>query len=155
MNEKATKKFMLAAFVGSAMLAALAGCQTEACQRGCGFHFEVLKPPTITVATPVLVQGGSSLVGAHPIGTVAGPVVQGEYQHAPAAPAVPVVPRQPTPATQPAFQRMQPIMVPAAPPAPRRAPANNCMNPCAAAEPEKPGSLVLFTRKRSGFPSLL
>lgn len=71
------------------------GCSLPGDKARCGFHFEVIKPPTINTESPVLVQTGQPIVGAHPMGTVSGPVQEGQFLHGPAqpTPTVPVPPR--------------------------------------------------------------
>lgn len=70
----------------------LAGCALPGDKATCGFHVELIKPPTINTESPVLVQTGTPIVGAHPMGTVSGPVQEGQYLHGPAAPPMPAAP---------------------------------------------------------------
>ena len=107
---------------------AAAGCSSPSCVTSTGWRFEVMKPPTISVSTPILVQGGSSMVSAHPIGTVAGPVTDGQFTQGPAltpsivttqAP-VRVTPRMVQPAGCTPSQPAEKI------PPPRMAPAPHC-----------------------------
>jgi len=76
-----------------AVVLSLTGCMsTRRDCASCGWHFEILKPPTLTIQTPVLVQGGQSVLGAHPVGAVAGPVTEGQFLHAPTPSVAPTAP---------------------------------------------------------------
>lgn len=77
------------------MACGLAGCANDGgCHRSCGWRFEVVKPPIVTTTTPILIQSSSGQFGAHPMGSLAGPVTEGSATHAPAMPmpAGPLVP---------------------------------------------------------------
>lgn len=67
-----------------------AGCAMPGDKATVGWEFHVLKPPTINTESPVLVQAAQTTVGAHPMGTVSGPVTDGAFNHAPTAPSQPM-----------------------------------------------------------------
>lgn len=77
------RKFMMLSALSAL---SFAGCQIPHNKATCGFHFEILKPPTLNTEMPVLIQSSSPQVGAHPIGSVSGPVQEGQYLHSPATP---------------------------------------------------------------------
>ena len=73
--------------------------------------------------TPILVQGGQSLVSAHPVGAVAGPVIDGQFTQgqaltptiaATAPPGRPVRAFAPAPCTAPAEKIPMPRPMPKA-----------------------------------------
>jgi len=75
--------------------ALMTGCQLPGDRARCGFTFSIVKPPTVNTESPVLIQTGAPIVGAHPMGNVAGPVQEGQFLHGPAMPpaTVPQVPK--------------------------------------------------------------
>jgi len=64
-------------------------------KRCCGVHFEVLLPPVLDTSTPVLITHQGGTVGSHPMGTLAGPVIEGRSVTQPVGPMPPMaVPMQ-------------------------------------------------------------
>jgi hypothetical protein len=78
------RKIVAAVVAGTVCL--FSGCSMPWERNHCGFHFEILKPPTIDTNTPVLIQNGGQQVTAHPMGTSAGPVTEGQFLHGVPAP---------------------------------------------------------------------
>jgi hypothetical protein len=75
------KKFLALVFVG---LVGVSGCALTGDKAHCGFHFEILKPPTIDTSNPVLVQQTPGMLHGQPMGTISGPMGgQGQFQQGP------------------------------------------------------------------------
>jgi hypothetical protein len=114
----------------------LAGCTTSACRTHDGLLVQYIKPPTVEVTTPILVQGGNGMLSAHPMGASAGPVVGGQFEQGAAltptvisqAPPVRVTPRMAAPpCSTPEPAERLPMPKRAAPPTP---PAPPCSAEC-------------------------
>ena len=73
------------------LLPSLAGCALTGDKARCGFHFELLKPPSFNTEGAVLIQSGGPALAAHPLGTLTGPLIEGSGRIAPVVP-VPVAP---------------------------------------------------------------
>ena len=61
------------------ILCLTSGCHMARDRAHVGWHFSVVKPPSIDTDTPVLINYGSPAMNAHPVGTAAGPVVGGQF----------------------------------------------------------------------------
>lgn len=77
------RKFLLLALP---LVALTSGCQLSGgkTHSGCGFWWYT--PPSIDTEMPVLVNAPQTQGTAHPVGSVAGPISDGTFNHAPIPP---------------------------------------------------------------------
>lgn len=87
------KRLLTVAFLCAPLLT---GCGMLGDHRRCGIHFEVLLPASVEQRNDVLVGNTGAQITAHPMGSLAGPVLTGQAIHGPTVPLVP------TPAPMPA-----------------------------------------------------
>jgi hypothetical protein len=82
------RRCLLAAALASGCL--VTGCAHDKCGKiGTGWRFEVIRPPTVEMSQPLLIQQGPGMLQAAPLGAVAGPVLGGGWEHAPGVQMVP------------------------------------------------------------------
>jgi hypothetical protein len=66
-----------------------AGCSLPGEKVQCGWYAGIIKPPVINTEMPVLVQQQQGLMGASPLGSVSGPVSEGQFIHSATTPVMP------------------------------------------------------------------
>lgn len=61
------------------ILCCSSGCNALRDRAHVGWHFEIVKPPSIDTDTPVLLQYGGRNMNVQPVGTAAGPITHGAF----------------------------------------------------------------------------
>lgn len=77
-------------FCSVLILSCVTGCGLLGDKRRCGAYAGIYLPALVNTETPVLTDMGHLAGGAHPVGTLAGPALEGRSIHGPIAPVLPM-----------------------------------------------------------------